>query len=70
MRGAWVAQSAKHLTLYFGSVMISQFMGLSPLSDSVLKAWSLLGILSLLLSLSFPSLYSFSLKLNKLKNKD
>ena len=36
--GAWVAQSVKHLTL--AQVMISQFMGSSPASGSVLTARS------------------------------
>ena len=35
-RGAWVAQSVKHLTL--AQVMISQFMGSSPAWDCVLTA--------------------------------
>ena len=38
-RGAWVAQLVKHQTL--AQVMISQFMGLSPASGSVLTAQSL-----------------------------
>ena len=38
-RGAWVAQSVKCLT--WAQVMISQFMGLSPASGSVLIVWSL-----------------------------
>ena len=38
-RGAWVAQSVK--PLISTQVMISQFMGLSPASGSVLTAWSL-----------------------------
>ena len=37
--GAWVAQSVKHLTL--AQVMISQFVGSSPVSGSVLTAQSL-----------------------------
>ena len=39
LRGAWVAQSVKHLTL--AQVMISQFVGSSPASGSVLTAQSL-----------------------------
>ena len=35
--------------------MISRFVGSSPTSGFVLTAWSLLGILSLSLSLPFPS---------------
>ena len=37
--GTWVAQSVKHLTLAW--VMISQFVGSSPTSGSVLTAQSL-----------------------------
>ena len=43
-RGAWVAQSVKCLTS--AQVMISQFVGSSPASGSMLTARSLLGILS------------------------
>ena len=71
-RGAWVAQSVKHLTS--AQVMISQFVGLSPVSGSVLTAQSLLGILSLPLSLC-PSpackrVLVLSLKINTLKKKN
>ena len=38
-QGAWMAQSAKHPAL--AQVMISQFMGLSPASGSMLTAQSL-----------------------------
>ena len=38
-RDAWVAQSVKRLTL--AEVMISWFVGSSPMSGSVLTAWSL-----------------------------
>ena len=38
-RGTWVAQSVKHMTL--ARVMISQFVGSSPTSGSVLIAQSL-----------------------------
>ena len=38
-RGAWVAQSVKHPT--WTQVMISQFVGLSPMSGSVLTTQSL-----------------------------
>ena len=38
--GAWVAQSVEHLTP--AQVMISRFVGSSPASGSVLRAWSLL----------------------------
>ena len=44
--GAWVAQSVEHLTLAW--VMISQFVGSSPASVSVLTAQSL--------ELAFPAL--------------
>ena len=37
--GAWVAQSVERLTL--AQVMISQFVSLSPVSDSVLAAQSM-----------------------------
>ena len=37
--GAWVAQSVEHLTL--AQVMVSQFVGLSPASGSVLTAQNL-----------------------------
>ena len=39
LRGAWVAQSVKCPTL--AQVMNLRFMGSSPVSDSVLTAWSL-----------------------------
>ena len=67
-RGIWVAQSVEHLTLDSAQVMISQFMGLSPASDSVLIAQSLLGILSPCLFLS-PSLHSCTLCLSFKKNE-
>ena len=64
-RGAWVAQSVKRPTS--AQVMISQFVGLSPLSGSVLTAYSLKPALdsvspslSLSLSLSLPYLFSLS----------
>ena len=64
--GAGVAQSVKHLTS--ARVMISQFVPSSPALGYVLKlrAWSLLRILCLPLSL--PLLYSCSVSLC-LKNK-
>ena len=49
LRGAWVAQAVKCPTL--AQVMISQFVSSSPALGSVLTAGSLLGILSLPLSL-------------------
>ena len=39
MWGTWVAQLGKHLTL--AQVMVSRFMGSSPVSGSVLTAQSL-----------------------------
>ena len=64
--GAWLAQSVEHPTS--AQVMISQFVGSSPASGSVLtlKAWSLLQILSL--SLSAPPPLTLCLSLS-LKNK-
>ena len=62
-RGAWVAQLVKLLTS--AQVMISQFVGLSPVSGSVLTAQSLepaLDSVSPSLSLPFPCSYSVSLK--------
>ena len=58
-------------SLILAQVMISPFMGSSPMSVSVLTAQSLLGILSLPLSLPLPCSLSLSLslKINKLKNK-
>ena len=55
-RDAWVAQSVKRPTLVSALIMISQFVGSSPMSGSVLIVWSLLGLLSLPLSLSAPTL--------------
>ena len=59
-----MTQSVEGLTLDLTQVVISQFLGLSPASSSVLKAWGLLGILSLPLSLPLPHL-----NINKLKGK-
>ena len=72
-RGSWVAQSVKHLTL--AQVMISRFMSSSPVSGSVLTAWSLepaLDSVSLSLSLHFPAhARTLSLsKINKLKKTE
>ena len=79
--GTWVAQSVERPTL--ARVMISQFVGSSPESGSVLTAQSLEPALdsgvssgvcwSLLLSLPLSHLYSLSLKNNikkKLKKKE
>ena len=69
-RGPWVAQSGKHPTL--APVMISQCVGLSPTSGSVLTAQTLEAALdsvfpSLSLSLSAPPLLMLSVK-NKYMN--
>ena len=62
-RGAWVAQSVERLTL--AQVMISWFVGLSPVSSSVLTAQSLeLALDSVSPSLSAPPLLTFSLSLS------
>ena len=70
-RGAWVAQSVKRLTL--AQVMISQFVGWSPASGSVLTAQCPLWIFCLPLSLPFPCSCSLSLSPKKInitkKNK-
>ena len=71
LRGAWVVQSVKRLTL--AQVMISLFVGLSPTSGSVLTAQSLeptLDSVSQSLSLPLPCSYSVCLSLClSLKNK-
>ena len=63
-----MAQSVKCLTLDLDQVMISQFVNLSPMSGSALTEGSLLGVLSLLLSLPLPSLLSLSLSLSQKMN--
>ena len=60
-----MAQLVECLTL--AQVMISPFVGSSPTSGSVLMVWSLLGILSLLISDPTLLVFSLSLKINKLK---
>ena len=60
-RGTWVAQLVKHLTS--AQVMISRFLGSSPMSGSLLSAQSLLRILCL--PLSVPPLLVLSLSLSK-----
>ena len=66
-RGAWVAQLVKHPTS--AQVMISQFVGSSPTSGSVLTAQSLDPALdSVCLSLSAPPPLKLYLSLS-LKNK-
>ena len=52
-RGAWVAQSAEHPPLDFGSGHDLMVEGSSPALGSVLTAWNLLGTSSLSLFLSF-----------------
>ena len=52
VRGVWVAQSGKTLTS--AQVVISRFMSSSPTSGSARTERSLLGILSLPLSLLLP----------------
>ena len=59
--GTWVAQSVECLTLDFGSGHDLMVVRSSPTSGSILTAWSLLGILSLSLSLSLPLLCSLCL---------
>ena len=51
-------------------VTILGFMRSSPMSGSALIAWSLLGILSLPLSLCLFPTHSLSLNINKLKNEN
>ena len=57
--GNWVAWWVK--CMISAQVKSSWFVDLSPVSGSVLTAWSLLWILRLLLSLFLPSLCSVSL---------
>ena len=72
-RATWVAQSVKHLTLEFSSGHDLMVMGLSPASGCELTAQSLLGSLSLPLSLPLTHFciralsltHSLSLKINK-----
>ena len=59
--GTWVAQLVSVQLLISAQVMISWFMGSSPVSSSVLTAQSLLGILST--SVSASPLLSLSLSL-------
>ena len=62
-RGSWVVHWVKHLTS--AQVMISRLMGSSPISVSVLTLPSLLGILTLSLSLCPSLTCTFSLSQNK-----
>ena len=64
-KGAWVAQSVELPTS--AQVMISQLVGLSPDSCSVLTVQSLLGTLSLSPCLSAPPLLALSLSQKKKK---
>ena len=59
-----VAQSVKHLTLDFGSGHDLPVPEIEPPSGSVLIAWSLLGILSVPLSVPPPCLYSHARSLS------
>ena len=60
--GAWVAQLLKHSTsAQVRSSSHSLCDPALPASDSVLTVWNLLRILSLLLSLPLPHLWSLSL---------
>ena len=68
LRGTWVAQSVKHLTLDSGSghdLLVHEIK--SPIGLCMMTAWGLLGILSLPLSLSALTLLACSLfpKINK-----
>ena len=65
--GACVAQVVKPLTS--AQVMISRFVGLSSALDSTLAIWSLLGILSLPLSLCLSFTFTVSVSL-KITNKN
>ena len=66
LRGAWVAQLVKHLTLDFSSdhdLTVHEFQPhVGLLTDSMEPAWD-----SLSPALSAPSLLPVSLKINKLK---
>ena len=65
----FVPSGLEGLTLDFGSGREPRVMGPSPVSGSVLMAWSLLGILSPALSAPpLPALaHMLSLRINKLK---
>ena len=69
IRGAWVVQSVKQLTLDSAQVMISWFVSSSPALSSVLTAQSLEPALdSVFLSLCPSPAHTLSLSLS-LKNK-
>ena len=59
--GTRVAQLVKRGLLISARVMISQFVRVSPVSGSALRMRSLLGILSLPLSLPLPCVHARSL---------
>ena len=68
VRDAWVARSGKRPTLLVSAqAMTSWLVGSSPVSDSVLRVQSLLGILFLFLSAPslLPRELSVSLKTNE-----
>ena len=65
-RGAWVAQSVACATLVLAWVMISQFMGLSPASDSADYG----AFWRISLPFSAPHLTVFSLSQNKKKKEE
>ena len=67
-RGTCVAQLSIWL-LISAQVMISRFVRLSPTSGSALTVWSLLGILSLPLSLPSPVHYLSKINKEALKKK-
>ena len=71
LRGTWVAQLVKRLTLDLGSCHDLEVCGIQPLVGSVLTAWSLLGILSLplFLYLLLPCSLTLTLSQNKLRKK-
>ena len=62
MRGTWVAQSVKRPTS--AQVMISEFVGSSPVSGSVLqlRAWKEPALDAVSPSLSDPPLFTLCLK--------
>ena len=66
LRGTWVAQLVKHLTS--AQDMISQFMGSSPASGSVLTAQSLEPAFDSVSPLSLPLTHSHSVSVS-LKKK-
>ena len=70
--GAWVAQSAEHLTLDFCSGHDPRIVGLSPVSGSRLGVERVQDFRSLFLCPSLPFVFSLSknkkIKINNLKN--